>query len=286
VAARTGDPAASGAETVLRTLPIRPATTLRIRVLGPMELTDGAGHSVTPRRARVRQLLAALLLHRSMTREHIVDLLWPDFPVPDAHRNLRVTLTHLRRALEPGRGRGQAGFNLRMIGETVSLFDSDALPVDLWEFEELLDDAATAGARGDTCRQSSLLDAAVRLWHGPPLDDLRSIADLEPMLQRIKLRHFEALLRLGELRLVEGRWQDAQTCAARAVAEAPFDERAHRLALAAALQRGEPAAIRAAAGKVVAALRELGVSAESTTRILLSSARQRLAARTPQAAVG
>ncbi len=292
VEAQGGDPAASGATTLLRSLPIRPAKTLQIRVLGPIEmtLTDDARLDLAPRRARVRQLLVALLLHRSMSREHIIDLLWPDFEMPDAQRNLRVTLTHLRRALDPDRARGQAGYNLRIVGETVSLFDSAALQVDLWEFERLMDDADSALARSDTCRQATLLDHAVRLWRGPALDDLRSIADLEPMLQRIRLRYAEALHRLGELRLVEGRWQDAQDCAARSLAEAPFDERAHRLALAAALQRGEPTAIRAAAGKVVAALRELGVPPEPTTRILLSGARHRLGeepgtARPPQRAV-
>jgi DNA-binding SARP family transcriptional activator len=286
VEVRTGDPAAAGAAAVLRTLPIRPAATLRVRALGPLEFEDGAGHNSAPRRARVRQLLAALLLHRSMTREHIVDLFWPDFEVTDAQRNLRVTLTHLRRALDPDRARGQAGYNLRIVGETVSLFDSDALRIDLWDFDRLVDEAASARGRGDTCLQATLLDRAVRLWRGPPLDDLRSIADLEPLVQRIRLRHVDALLQLGELRLVEGRWQDAQTCAAKAVAEAPFDERAHRLALAAALQRGEPTAIQAAAHRVVAALRELGVPAETTTRVLLSGARQRLGVPTSRAAIG
>ena len=286
VAVGTDAPAAAGAAAVLRTLPIRPPTTVCVRVLGPLELTHDAGHGSAPRRARVRQLLAALLLHRSMTRDHIIDLLWPDFEVADAQRNLRVTLTHLRRTLDPDRARGQAGYNLRIVGETVSLFDSEALKVDLWDFERLVDEAASALGRGDTCLQATLLDRAVRLWRGPPLDDLRSIADLEPLVQRIRLRHVEALLRLGELRLVEGRWQDAQSCAAGAVAEAPFDERAHRLALAAALQRGEPTGIRAAACTVVAALRELGVSAEPTTRVLLSGARQRLGPATARVGVG
>jgi hypothetical protein len=37
---------------------------------------------------------------------------------------------------------------------------------------------------------------------------------------------------------------------------------------------------------VVSALHELGVAAEPTTRVLLSGARQRLGARTPQAVAG
>ena len=97
-------------------VPFPPDVTTRIEVLGPLRLLVDGEPVDRPeqRRARVRELLALLVVFGSVGRERAMDLLWPDLSAADAARNLRVTLTYLRRWLEPERGRGEAGFHLRV----------------------------------------------------------------------------------------------------------------------------------------------------------------------------
>ena len=65
------------------------------------------------RRARVRQLLSALAIRPVLTRDQAIELLWPGLDPAKAARNMRVTLTHLRRLLEPDRSGGDASYHLR-----------------------------------------------------------------------------------------------------------------------------------------------------------------------------
>ncbi len=94
------DSAAAGAADLLASLPQPPEAALEIRLIGPLQIRrDGA--VIDPpelRRARVRELLAALVVTGSLTRDRAMALLWPDHDAETAGRNLRVTLVHLRRS--------------------------------------------------------------------------------------------------------------------------------------------------------------------------------------------
>ena len=76
---------------------------LTIDVLGPLRLREGNTEisAAELRRGRVRTLLALLVLRGPLRRERICDLLWPDLEPEAAAQNLRVTLSRLRRLLEP-----------------------------------------------------------------------------------------------------------------------------------------------------------------------------------------
>ncbi|NNF56320.1 MAG: hypothetical protein HKN03_17980, partial [Acidimicrobiales bacterium] len=95
---RVGDPAPGR--------PIAPGKLfpqLELRVLGPLMIRIGGVeiHHPDLRRSRVRELVHALVVHRSARRDVLADLLWPD--LPDPRHNLRVTLDYLRGAIEPRR---------------------------------------------------------------------------------------------------------------------------------------------------------------------------------------
>jgi len=85
----------------------------------------------------------------------------------------------------------------------------------------------------------------------------------------------DTALRLGELHFVSGRCDRAVTWAERVRSASPYDERAHRLAVAAHLQRGD----RLAAARAVAATRtmlaELAADPEPATEMLLRQAESR-----------
>ena len=232
--ARCGPAAAD----LLARLPATPAQPLEIFVLGPLQVAFGGVPTApaTLRRTRVRTLLALLVVHRTLSRERAIDLLWPDLSPRDGSRNLRVTLTYLRQLLEPGRPTGEASYHLRADGATITLHPSDHILVDLWELHRLQRDTDQNRGQGDPGRTIALLDAATAWWRGEPLADLASVAGHQHEIEHIRVVQVDSLLELGELRLVRGDADRARTDAERALDLDPYSERAHRLAIAAALR--------------------------------------------------
>ncbi|MCR3751078.1 BTAD domain-containing putative transcriptional regulator [Lentzea californiensis] len=251
----TRDPdLAAGAAKLLTTVPTPPEHPIGIEVIGPMRVTRNGLAADAPelRRARVRQLLGLLVLRTSISRDQAIDLLWPGLDPSSAARNLRVTMTHLRRLLEPGRAGGEASYHLRSDSETIRLVRSDRLTVDLWSFQELNSTEAVA------------------LWRGEPLPDLIDLCESE--IAQITARHVHNLLALGELRLVTGDPAEACDLAERALALEPFAPRGHRLALAAALRARNPQRTSKTRARVLDSLRQLGVGPDAATEILLRQA--------------
>ena len=118
------------------------APRIAIEVLGPTRVfVDGRPvDNASARRARVRQLLALLVVEPRLRRDRAMALLWPDLDQTAASRNLRVTLTYLRqlfREPRPGRPVGPP------LDEKFVLVDSSSihlvaypgLEVDLWQLD-------------------------------------------------------------------------------------------------------------------------------------------------------
>jgi DNA-binding SARP family transcriptional activator len=266
-----GGAAARPAGELLARLPAVPSQRLEISVLGPLTVAfDGTPAAPSElRRARVRTLLALLVVHGTLSRERAIDLLWPEMSARDGARNLRVTLTYLRAALEPGRPTGEASFHLRADGSTITLHRSDYLVVDLWELRRLRRDADRSRSDGDPDRTVALLDAATGLWRGEPLTDLATVVDHEHEIEHIRVVQLDSLLEAGELRLVRGDATRAVIDAERALTLDPWSERAHRLAIAAALRGHDQPRTDVVTRRALTMLDELGVDPEPATQILL-----------------
>jgi DNA-binding SARP family transcriptional activator len=266
-------PLAAGAAQLVALLPAPPTHRTHIGVMGAMRLTRDGDPVDAPelRRARVRQLLSVLALRPVLRRDQAIDLLWPDLDPAGAARNMRVTLTHARRLLEPDRSGGDASYHLRTDGETIRLVASEFLSLDLWTFENLHARAERAHAEGDNDHAADLLTEAVGLWRDEPLPDLCNLRDPDfaAEVDRVRGHYVHDLLALGELRLVADKATDAFALAERALAVEPFDTRGHRLTLAAALRGRNPAQIATARRRVRSALRQLGVAPDPATAILL-----------------
>lgn len=246
---------AAGAAKLLATVPAPPEHPIGIEVIGPMRVTRAGVAVDAPqlRRVRVRQLLGLLVLRPVLGRDQAVDLLWPDLDPASAARNLRVTMTHLRRLLEPDRAGGEASYCLRGDGDTIRLVRGGVLTADLWSFHELSD--------------ADQLSEAVALWRGEPLPDL--IEECEAEIGHVRGRYVQNLLALGELRLVTADPAEAWRLADRALTLEPFEPRAHRLALAAALRARNPQRTVETRARVLDSLRQLGVRPDPATEILL-----------------
>jgi DNA-binding SARP family transcriptional activator len=269
------DPAVRrGADAVVRALPARPAGAVRIGVLGPLEVRRD-GRPVDPpelHRIRVRELLSLLVVDRTVSRDRAIDLLWPELDPERGRPNLRVTLRHLQRVLEPDRASGAAPYFVRGDARQLRLAPVPGLEVDCWEAEGHLDRAEEARRRGDAGARVDELRAAVAQWRGRPLPDLDRLTDLDRAARHLEARLVDAAVTLGELELVGGAADAAATLAERVLAADPYAERAHRLAVAAALHTRDRTATAAAADRLCRALDDLGADPEPATQILLRNA--------------
>jgi DNA-binding SARP family transcriptional activator len=257
-----------GATAALGVVPAAPRTRLELRLLGPTELVRD-GQPVTDagwRRERVRSLLAQLAVRGVVTRDELMTALWPELDADRAAHNLRVNLGHLHVVLEPDRQPGDAPWFVRQDAATLRLHRSPHLIVDLWDFEQ---DLAAADER-DRVPTAALdhLRRAVGRWRGRPLTDLAGSEWTTTQADRLTARYVAAASRLGELLVADGSPEEAAAAAERAIDADFWSERAHRLAVAAALAVGDRGAARRALDRCHEALDELGVRPSPETALL------------------
>jgi DNA-binding SARP family transcriptional activator len=74
---------------------------LKLRLLGPFELTGKAGQPIMVSAKKSRGPLAVLALSPAVSRERLANLLWSDRGDAQARSSLRQALTSLRRNLGP-----------------------------------------------------------------------------------------------------------------------------------------------------------------------------------------
>jgi DNA-binding SARP family transcriptional activator len=86
---------------------------------------------------------------------------------------------------------------------------------------------------------------------------------------RVRTALTDAVLLLGEVRLSDGLAAESVRCAQTVLTEDPYNERAHRLAVATQLHLGDHQAARDAATRMTGALAEAGADPSETSRILL-----------------
>jgi DNA-binding SARP family transcriptional activator len=280
-AAGADDPRlARDATALLGRLPVAPTSELGIAVLGPLEVCHDGVPAVARelRRERVRELLAVLVVEPTISRDRVVELLWPDLDPESGGRNLRVTLTHLHRLLEPDRSTGEATFHVRADASSIRLVASPRLRVDVWELRRLSAAASAAQEAGDVGAAIALLTEAAALSRGTPLVDLDRVAGFDAEVEALRLLVVTTLLDLATLHLTTGSAGPALACAERALILEPYLEAAHRLAIAATAQRGDGARTTAAVERTCRLLDELGVTPEPATEMLIRSALRRSSA--------
>jgi len=158
-----------------------PALPLEVRVLGPLEVVcDGAVVTLPGGKPRLVLAVLALDAGRVVSVERLVDRLWGERPPATAGKIVLGYVSRLRKLLPAG--------ILETREPGYVLHARDAL--DLTRFERLREEAGRAAGEERWQAAARLLDEALELWRGPPLDD---VAD--------ELRAPGELARLVELRL-------------------------------------------------------------------------------------
>jgi DNA-binding SARP family transcriptional activator len=138
--------------------------TVEFRILGPLEVV----HDGAPARLGgplERTVLALLLLHANsaVSRDRLIDELWPAGPPESAVNVLQTYVSHLRKALPPDRlVTYPPGYLLRV----------EPGELDLQRFQRLLEAGRRSFADGNAAGALDALRQALGLWRGAPLRDV------------------------------------------------------------------------------------------------------------------
>ncbi|MGW5682853.1 AfsR/SARP family transcriptional regulator [Nonomuraea sp. NPDC003754] len=169
---------------------------MRFGVLGPLTVWDGAGNPVRVPEAKVRALLADLLVHegRPVSADRLIDDLWGDDLPGNPANALQAKVSQLRRAIGRDRVEHQAaGYRLRL--------DPGTDEVDADRFGSLV---AAARSAGDARARAALLTEALRLWRGPAYADVADEEFARTAAQRLAEQRLAVLEEQAEARLESG----------------------------------------------------------------------------------
>ncbi|MGW4646439.1 AfsR/SARP family transcriptional regulator [Kitasatospora sp. NPDC004289] len=222
---------------------------MRYGVLGPLAVWDADGAVVPVPEAKVRTLLAVLLVHegRAVPTDRLVDALWGDALPGNPANALQAKVSQLRRAIGRDRVTHQpAGYRLELAeGE----LDAGAFRT------------RTAGARlmVDPGERATALGTALELWRGEPYADFGDEEFARAAVQRlaeerlsVEEERAEARLAAGDPLLVGG--------LAELVDRHPLRERLRAVQLRALYRAGRQGEALAAYGELRALLaEELGI---------------------------
>ena len=261
---------ARAASSLALSLPVVAPDPIAVAVLGPLEVRVDGVSSTAPelRRERVRSLLGLLVVRRSVRRAEAAGLLWPDLTDEQSLANLRVTLTHLLKLLEPRRDRSVPPFFVVAEPDRLTLRADPTLLVDAWEFEAAAREAESLERAGVPSLALEALIRAVGYWRGELLADLPGQEWLDFDRLRLATVFVRCALRAGELLAAHHEHAEAAAMAERVIAADRWNELGYRLLVSVHLERGDPSAARRVLTHLDRVLGDLGVPAGPETEQL------------------
>ncbi|NEW45653.1 AfsR/SARP family transcriptional regulator [Nocardia cyriacigeorgica] len=209
---------------------------MRFGVLGPLTVWTDEGAVVAVPGAKVRMLLADLLVNsgRPVSADRLVDDIWADDPPGNPAGTLAAKASQLRRALEDAEPGGRDLVVSPPPGYRLAATDVDAL-----RFRALL---ASAREATDTRGTIRALTEALALWRGPAFADFRDAEFVRPAIARLEEQRLVAVEELAEARLEIGEYREVAGDLAEFVGDHPLRERlraAHLRALYGAGRQAE-----------------------------------------------
>ncbi|NEC05880.1 AfsR/SARP family transcriptional regulator, partial [Streptomyces sp. SID7909] len=152
---------------------------MRFRILGPLEVggaggpepDSGSSGNLTPRAAKIRVVLAALLVRANeiVSVDTLIDELWGEEPPRTATTTLQVYVSQLRKLLDEADAEyGRDALVTRAPGYELRL---DPAQLDLTVFQELYERGQERMERREYEAAARLQRQALALWRGPLLSD-------------------------------------------------------------------------------------------------------------------
>ena len=184
-------------------------------------------------RPRAATTLRFLSIHagRPVHRDLLLESLWPELSVAQARQNLQVTVSMLRRFLEPDSARGCAEILIRD-GDAYRLVLHPHASADIVEFADALDDARKAQRAGDSGERRDALARAVHAYRGDLLPEDGAAEWVVGERERVRSRAAVAAATLAELDYAEGDLDAAATAAHRSLEIDPYLDQSWRLLIA------------------------------------------------------
>lgn len=213
-------------------LPPPAAPRLRIQCLGPFAVYVN-GRMAHPRdfvRARAIELLKYLVAQggRAVSRDHLIEHLWPGTDLAMATQNLHVTVHALRRVIEP-EVEGHQWVHVRTHQDRFFFDPSSLCVVDLFEFQDLVAQSHKAQAQDRPPSEViALLDRAISLYRGNLFEDEPDAEWASTLRQSLTDKHLDCLLRLAELVSHHGTPEHAIALYRQASDIDPLREEVHR----------------------------------------------------------
>jgi DNA-binding SARP family transcriptional activator len=229
------------AECALAGLDLRPRYRLRFETLGRFRAFRGdeeIGESEW-RGITVRRLLARLLVAegRAVSREVLIEDLWPDADPKQARNHLRVSTSRLHAVLEPDRPEGVAPHFVRSEGDSLVFGMEGAMTWDAREFEKRLSSAQEAGAARGMDELLQLFETSA----GRLFPELRDEPWLEPVRRRLEQRWVGLGRAVGAALLSSSEFTACERVAGLLLERDAADEAAWALRIRVRLGRGERA---------------------------------------------
>ncbi|MBI2848606.1 MAG: GAF domain-containing protein [Chloroflexi bacterium] len=198
-------PAQAGAEQM-------PMTHLDLQCLGPFAVYR-KGTLVTSemvQRRKALTLLKILLTYdgRPVSKETLIELLWPEVE-PSAGAGRLYTVVHaLRRLVEPPGHEGKWLF-VQNEGDQYWFNTKGPCRIDVREFKMLVEAGKRAEARGNAQAAIAAFEEAVRLYRGDFLEDERFSEWCWMEREELRETCLDTLKRLAALHAEEGSWEKA-----------------------------------------------------------------------------
>jgi DNA-binding SARP family transcriptional activator/tetratricopeptide (TPR) repeat protein len=156
---------------VRRVLVQKQAPLLFVQSFGALTMRRGSwdGPVLPVDRRRMRTLLGLLVAYSgsTLTRDMVLDMMWPDSDPSAAVNSLNQTVFQLRRAID---GSYRDGASPQYVMSTVDVvqFNPELVRTDISEFRVLAADVSSGGRQA-----SARASAIIRMIHGPFLNELR-----------------------------------------------------------------------------------------------------------------
>ncbi|MFJ6797976.1 BTAD domain-containing putative transcriptional regulator [Streptomyces sp. NPDC091268] len=217
---------------------------MKIQVLGPLSAEVNGG-SIVPTARKPRQILTLLALYpgRVMPVPTLMEEIWGTDLPQSALTTLQTYILQLRRRLGTAMGPGEPGGAKDVLATRHGGYLLQIPPesVDVHEYESLLGQGQRAFEGGDDERAADLLRAALALWQGPALVDVRVGPILEIEVMRLEESRLVTVERRIDVDLRLGRHTELLAELTELIARHPQHEGLHSQAMVALYRSGRQA---------------------------------------------
>ncbi len=205
------------------------SSALQLRVLGPL-VALREGRQLSLGGLRQRAVLGRLICSsgRVVTVDQLAAAVWGESRPSGYVSTLQTYVFHLRAALDPNRSARRASTVLRTEAGGYRLdLDANGATLDAGQFDALFAAGRARLAAGDPVEAASLLNAAIDLWHGDVMADLRDFEFVQPYADRLTQQLVDAQECSFDAELVLGNHAGIVDAISAAIAAHPLRERLH-----------------------------------------------------------